>query len=147
MTSTVRPQSEFSVSVSHPSDDAFGGGVRAFFENRDLGIKEATNGAYNFQVVRARPGPAQSTGWHYHPLNIQVLYCLGGWEEIAFEDSSLVRLVPGTCVNIPPGYGHNELAYSSDLEILVFFGPSEFVTVNIPEPPGCANLRLHGRQP
>jgi uncharacterized protein YjlB len=65
------------------------------------------------------PGDKGSTGWHYHPLTFQVVYCLRGWEEIAFEDGTLVRTVPGTCVNVPPGVGHNEIGDSDDLGTFV----------------------------
>ncbi|HWD06136.1 MAG TPA: cupin domain-containing protein [Amycolatopsis sp.] len=135
MSVTERPTSHFTVSVSHPEPDSFQPtGLRSFFEYRDLGIREATKGEFNAQVVRALPGEKGSTGWHYHPLTFQLVYCLRGWEDIAFEDGRLVRLEAGTCVNIPPGVGHNEIGYSDDLEALVIFAPESFETVSIPEP-------------
>jgi len=130
-----RPTSPFELSVSHLRADSFDtSGTRSFFEYRDLGILAATKGEFNAQHVRALPGEHGTTGWHYHPLTIQVVYCLRGWEDIAFEDGRLVRLAAGTCVNIPPGVGHNEIAYSDDFEALVIWAPESFETVSIPEP-------------
>jgi quercetin dioxygenase-like cupin family protein len=136
-----RPTSHYTISVSHLEPDSFGtNGSRSFFEYRDVGILEATKGEFNAKVVRALPGEKGSTGWHYHPLTIQIVYCLRGWEEILFEDGTLVRLVAGTCVNIPPGVGHNETSYSDDFEALVLWSPESFDTVSIPEP-GIAEFR------
>lgn len=130
-----RPTSPFEFSVAHLDADSFGTtGTRSFFEYRDLGILAATNGEFNAKHVRALPGEHGTTGWHYHPLTVQIVYCLRGWEEIAFEDGRLVRLVAGTCVNIPPGAGHNETAYSDDFEALVIWAPETFETVSIPAP-------------
>lgn len=43
--------------VSHAEGGAFaGGGLRAFFEYRDLGIAEATGGRFGAHVIRAVPG-------------------------------------------------------------------------------------------
>lgn len=137
-----RPTSPYSLSVSHLDADSFATtGTRSFFAYRDLGLLAATNGEFNAQHVRALPGEHGTTGWHYHPLALQIVYCLRGWEDIAFEDGSLVRLAAGTCVNIPPGVGHNELAYSDDFEALVLWAPEEFETVSIPGPetPASAN--------
>ncbi|MDW3213648.1 MAG: cupin domain-containing protein [Ilumatobacteraceae bacterium] len=122
-------------SVSHLTDDAFGAsGRRPFFEYRDVGIREATHGAYNMQVVRARSGEHQVTGWHYHTCDLQIVYCLNGWEDLGFEDGRVVRLEPGSCVNIPPGYGHVELGYSDDMEVLVISSPGTMGTVEIDPP-------------
>src|SRR5690348_202830 len=135
MSTTERPTSPYSVSVSHLAEDSFGSaGLRTFFQYRDLGILDATKGDYNAQIVRALPGDKGSTGWHYHPLAFQLIYCLRGWEDIAFEDGTIVRTVPGTCVNIPPGVGHNEIGYSDDLETFVLFSPGAFESVSIPAP-------------
>lgn len=135
MSTTERPTSPYSVSVSHLGPDSFGSaGLRTFFQYRDLGVLGATNGEYNAQVVRALPGDKGTTGWHYHPLTFQLIYCLRGWEDIAFTDGTIVRTVPGTCLHIPPGVGHNEIGYSDDLETLVLFAPGSFESVPIPDP-------------
>ena len=42
--------------VRHAAGSGFDGGLRAFFEYRDLGIREATRGAFGAHVIRAVPG-------------------------------------------------------------------------------------------
>jgi hypothetical protein len=39
----------------------------------DLGVSAATDGDFDFRVVRARDGDPVSTGWHYHVLRAQVI--------------------------------------------------------------------------
>lgn len=118
-------------------------GLRSFVEYRDLGIVEATGGEYNAQVVRALPGDKGSTGWHTTP-HPPTRPLPAGVEDIAFEDGRLVRLVAGTCVNIPPGVGHNEIGYSDDFEALVIFAPESFETVSIPDPATAALVPRDG---
>jgi quercetin dioxygenase-like cupin family protein len=134
MADDVRPVSTFKPSVSHLDLDSFGAGSRAFFDFRDLGIGDATGGAFGIQVVRAKEGDPVPTGWHYHTCDVQIVYCVKGWEEIALEDGTTVRLVPGTCLNIPPGYGHAETDYSPDMEMLVFTSPAVMKTTAIDPP-------------
>ncbi|MEK9861141.1 MAG: hypothetical protein VW554_06440, partial [Alphaproteobacteria bacterium] len=57
----------------------FEGGLRAFFEYRDLGIKTASEGAYGAHVIRAIPGRHAEPQWHTHDLNFQMIYILKGW--------------------------------------------------------------------
>ena len=136
-----RPAPRYKLSVSHLNADSFvSGGARSFFDYRDLGITDATGGDFTARVVHAKPGPPVSTGWHYHTCDVQIVFCVRGWEELAFEDGSVVRLEPGSCVNIPAGYGHNETGYSEDLEVIVFTQPSVIGTTQIPVPSGCADL-------
>ena len=40
----------------HKNDGDFSGGLRGFFEYRDLGIAEATEGKVNANVIRAKTG-------------------------------------------------------------------------------------------
>lgn len=132
-----RPVSQYEPRVSHLADAEWGSrGWRSFFCYRDLGIASATFGDYDFRVVRSRGGEPESTGWHYHVLESQIIYCLGGWETIALEDGQIVKLVPGTCLNIPPGYIHNEIGYSPDMEMLVMTKPAEVTTVAVEPPEG-----------
>ena len=134
---TERPRSDYEPSVSHLAGAPWTGkGWRSFFQYRDLGVKGATGGDFDFRVVRARDGDPVSTGWHYHVLRAQVIYCLGGWEAIALEDGRVIKLIPGTCMNIPPGFIHNEISYSPDLEMLVVTDPAEVTTVAVDAPEG-----------
>lgn len=132
-----KPRPAYRPSLSHLEGAEFADrGWRSFFSYRDLGVKEATAGAYDVRVVRAGDGPHRSTGWHFHVLSVQVVYCLGGWELIALEDGEVAKLVPGSCLQIPPGYVHNEIGYAPDMEMLVLSGPADVTTVGVADPPG-----------
>ena len=61
-------------SVSHLAESAFvPGGLRAFFEYRDLGIKDATGTRVGAHVIRARPGSQAVARWHRHQLEFQMV--------------------------------------------------------------------------
>lgn len=140
MTQGIKP-SRYTASVSQLTPESFGAqGWRSFFSYRDLGIREATGDDYNFRIVRAGRSQPESTGWHYHVCEIQVVYCLGGWEIIALEDGRVVKLVPGTCLNIPPGYVHNEVGYAPDMEMFVMNKPGTVDTVPVDMPEGWRPL-------
>lgn len=117
-------------SVSHPHDAEFTGGLRGFFEYRDLGISEATNGRVQAHVIRARPGDGEAGAAHYHRLDFQMVYVLKGWVKFEYEGVGEVLLEAGSCVHQPPGIRHAELAHSDDLELIEITMPAEFETVN-----------------
>lgn len=124
-----RPTSAYKPSVSHLREGVFADhSGRSFFTARDLGIAEATNGDFTARVVHAKPGEPATTGWHYHDGNLQIVYCVRGWEDLAFEDGTSVRLEPGSCINIPPGFGHCETGYSEDFEVVVITNPAQLAT-------------------
>ncbi len=121
-------QADFS--VSHLRDAVFeSAGLRAFFEYRDLGIKEATGGRVGGHVIRAKPGAGHgSTGWHRHALDVQLVYILKGWVRFDYEGVGEVLLEAGACVHQTPGIRHVEIAHSDDIEILEITLPAEFAT-------------------
>jgi len=134
---TERPITTYRPSLSHLKDaDFLAKGWRSFFSYRDLGVKEATDRDWDVRIVRAGTGEHESTGWHYHVLAVQIVYCLGGYEFIALEDGTVAKLVPGSCLQIPPGYVHNEIAYGPDMEMFVLSGPADAATVKVPDPDG-----------
>ena len=104
-------------------------GRRDFFAYRDLAIKEASGGTMRGQVMKAKTGMTQPTGWHYHTCDGQFVYVLNGWVELEFEANDTLRLEPGDSVYIPGGLVHNELRTSDDLEILEISVPGELGTV------------------
>jgi hypothetical protein len=100
--------------VSHLRDSRFDPrGLRAFFEYRDLGIAEATDGKVVAHVIRAKPGAPLSGGRHHHDVEFQLVYVLRGW-----------------CTHEPPGIRHTELGHSDDLELLEIVMPADFETVS-----------------
>ncbi len=75
--------------ASHAEDAKFEGGLRYFFEYRDLGIKTATQGQVDAHVIRAAAGGAFSSQARRHHSAYQ-----------------------------PPGIHHRELGHSEDIEML-----------------------------
>jgi uncharacterized RmlC-like cupin family protein len=108
-------------------------GRRAFFEFCDLGVADATQGEFGVKICRSK-GEAASTGWHYHPCAIQVIYVLQGWVTLAFADGQVVKAEAGTCINIPPGMVHNEVEFSDDMEIMEFASPAAMTNVAVEDP-------------
>ncbi len=113
--------------VSHAREARFERGLRAFFEYRDLGIKEATEGRVVAHVIRAAGGGFSSQA-HFHKANFQLVYVLKGWIEFEYEAHGKVRLEAGSCVHQPPEIRHRELGHSEDLELLEVVLPAEFDT-------------------
>jgi len=121
---------EFSISQPDQSEFAYDG-LRAYFEYRDLGIKDATQGKAVMHVIRAREGTNATGQWHYHNLQLQVVYVLKGWAIFEYEGHGQHKLLAGTCVHQPPGIRHREIAHSDDLELLEIVLPAEFETVSL----------------
>ena len=120
--------------VKHLTRTAFkGGGLRGFFEYRDLGIKDATKGRIGAHVIRAaRIGPKKDrlkgSGSHTHALEFQMVYVLKGWVRFEYEGFGAVKLKAGSCVYQPPGIRHREIEHSPDVEMIEITAPAEFET-------------------
>ncbi|MGK7865760.1 cupin domain-containing protein [Falsiroseomonas sp. E2-1-a20] len=114
--------------VSRAEDATFDQGLRAFFAYRDLGVKQATGGAFGAHVIRAVPGTGAAPQWHTHDLGFQFVYVLRGWVTFTYEDIGEVTFRPGDSVVQPPMVRHVEVAHSDDLELLEITSPAEFAT-------------------
>ena len=115
--------------IAHADDGAFeGAGLRPFFEYRQLGISEATKGAYGAHVIRAVPGMESPAAWHSHDLDFQMVYVTKGWVVFEYEGSGEHILRAGSCVLQPPGIKHREVRHSDDLELLEVVSPASFNT-------------------
>lgn len=119
-------------SVSHAHDAQFVAGLRSFFEYRDLGIKDATEGRVAAHVIRALPGAPFNGVPHRHGVTFQLVYVLQGWIEFEYEGQGVVRLTPGSCVHQPPGIRHREVGHSDDVEMLEIVMPADYATVEVP---------------
>lgn len=117
--------------VSHLRDAHFEAGLRSFFEYRDLGIKEATDGRVVAHVIRAAPGGPFNGVPHRHAVSFQLVYVLRGWIEFEYEGHGVVRLESGSCVHQPPGIRHRELGHSDDIELLEIVMPADFATEEV----------------
>jgi quercetin dioxygenase-like cupin family protein len=114
--------------VSRAEGASFDRGLRAFFAYRDLGVREATGGAFGAHVIRAVPGTGAAPQWHTHDLGFQFVYVLRGWVTFTYEDIGEVTFRPGDSVLQPPMVRHVEVAHSDDLELLEITSPAEFQT-------------------
>ncbi len=117
--------------VSHAGDARFERGLRAFFEYRDLGIRQATQGRVEAHVIRAAAGQDFSSQPHRHDTEFQLVYVLKGWIEFEYEGQGAVRLEAGSCVYQPPGIRHRELGHSEDVEMLEVVLPAGFTTQEV----------------
>ena len=118
--------------VSHARDAQFVSGLRSFFEYRDLGIKDATEGRVAAHVIRALPGAPFNGVPHRHGVQFQLVYVLKGWISFEYEGQGVVRLEAGSCVHQPPGIRHREVGHSDDVEMLEIVMPADFATVELP---------------
>jgi quercetin dioxygenase-like cupin family protein len=109
-------------------------GRRDFFTYRDLGVKDGSAGKMRAQLMKAKEGMTEPTGWHYHTCESQFVYCLNGWVELEFEGAPTVRMEAGDSMFIPGGCVHNELRTSNDVEILEVSTPGELGTVPVDAP-------------
>ena len=108
-------------------------GRRNFFEYRDTGLGDATDGKYRAQVMRSTD-VMESTGWHYHVCDLQLVYVLKGWVDLEFEDGRSERLEEGGVMAIPGGMVHNEINVSPDFEALEVASPADMGTVAVDAP-------------
>ena len=117
--------------VVHADDGKFvGAGLRAFFEYRDLGIRDATKGKFGAHVIRAVPGLESPGAWHSHDLDFQMVYITRGWVVFDYEGQGEQVLREGSCVLQPPGIRHREVRHSDDMELIEITSPAEFETAD-----------------
>lgn len=115
--------------ISHADRAGFEGqGLRAFFEDRELGIRDATGGRYGAHVIRAVPGRHSEPKWHTHDLDFQMVYVTRGWVIFEYDGQGEHILREGSCVLQPPGIRHREVRHSDDLELIEITSPAEFAT-------------------
>jgi quercetin dioxygenase-like cupin family protein len=117
--------------VSHLRDAHFESGLRSFFEYRDLGIRDATDGRVAVHVIRGRPGAPFSGQPHRHDTTFQLVYVLKGWIEFDYEGQGVVRLEAGSSVYQPPLIRHREVGHSEDVELLEIVMPADFTTEEV----------------
>ncbi|EKE72144.1 cupin domain-containing protein [Oceanibaculum indicum] len=127
-----RPADDFV--VTHADEAGFDGGLREFFDYRDLGMAGVSGGKVQAHVIRAKDGHKATGGWHYHILDFQMVYVLKGWVRFEYDGVGEVVLKPGSCVYQPPGIRHREIEHSADLELIEIVSPAEFETVAIEAP-------------
>lgn len=113
-----------------------GDGLRDFFQYKDLGIKDATDGKVIAHLVRANKAPTEGTGWHVHVLDFQIVVMNKGWAKFMYGDK--VTLVEaGDVVHQQPGLVHYLFDYSPDMEYLEICSPADFGSVEVKAPEGA----------
>lgn len=113
-----------------------GNGLRDFFQYRDLGIADATNGQVLAQLVRAANAPEKGTGWHYHGAQFHIVLMLKGWARFLYEGRETL-VEAGDCVHQRPGIVHYLFDYSPDMEYLEVVAPADFTTVEVAQGPAA----------
>ena len=101
-------------------------GLRSYFEYRDLGIADATNGEFVAHVIRAKAGHNATGQWHVHDCTFQMYYVLKGWARFEYEGQGVKTVGPGDCVLQPAGIRHREIEHSADLELIEIVSPADF---------------------
>ncbi len=119
---------ETTVSVSHAVDskvEKFGPTV---FTIRDLGVREATGGAFEARILAATEACPGNLGTHRHAVTFQMIYILKGWAKFYFEGTGDVDVTAGSCVNMPAGIVHDLLDHSGDFEFIEIIAPAQHDT-------------------
>lgn len=100
-------------------------GFREWLIAGDLGLKEATNGAYTAWITRANQLAEEhgTTGRHYHDYDFQIMYITKGWVKMYYEGQGDVLLEAGDFVYHPKAIVHDFMEYSDDIEIFELVSP------------------------
>jgi len=117
--------------ATHAKDARFERGLRAFFEYRDRGIAQSTQGPEVAHVIRAAQDQAISGQPHRHRTEFQMVYEVQGRIEFEYEGQRVVRLEAGSCVHQPPDIRHREIGHSADIEMLEIVLPAVFKTEEV----------------
>jgi quercetin dioxygenase-like cupin family protein len=121
-----------------PDQFALGAGPRKFFNYRDLGATELTDGRIHVHIVRATE-PGAGTGWHYHTM-AQWFMVLSGSSFIRVEDGPLIPINPldAMCIGSGPNMRHNVAPFSGDYSVLEMCIPATYETIAVAPPEGAA---------
>lgn len=123
--STVKQKFAF----SRGADALFRPGFRTYFEDRDLGVREATGGQFTAEIHRAcAPCPKEGSGVHRHSVEFQFNYVLKGWLEVWIDGEGQFTFHAGDSWLQPPGIRHDVRGFSADLEVLEIVSPGTFET-------------------
>jgi quercetin dioxygenase-like cupin family protein len=128
------PPTDMKFRVTATADAAIAPGRREFFEYRDFGIEEVSNGYMRVTSYSAKQAMNTETGWHYHTCGAQLIYIIKGWAEVGFEDGNIRRMPAGTVIFLPGGSVHNEIRMSDDWEALEVVVPGPMGTVRCDAP-------------
>lgn len=117
--------------ISHDNEGAFDGGLRDYFDYRDLGMVGPTGGKVRAHVIRPSGTYEKPGDLHYHNLDFQMVYVLKGWARVHFDGVGEVRFEEGSCMYQEPGIHHRVLEYSDDYTVIEITMPADFETVSL----------------
>ena len=138
--SSITPAVKGKVAVSRAKAPNYIPGRRDFFQYRELGVTEATDGFMRAQVTIGTQGLTRPTGWHYHICEGQFVYMVKGWVELEFEDGRTIQVKEGDSLYIPGNTKHNETRAADNLEILEISIPADMGTKACDAPAGWPNV-------
>lgn len=126
MTTDTTTASTYTVSRASAPDHI--PGRRDFFEYIDLGVKAGSGGKMRAQIMKAKRGMVEDTGWHVHLCDGQYVYMLAGWADLQMADGKVIHLEKGDSMYVPGGVPHNEVGTSDDMEVLEISIPADMGT-------------------
>ena len=129
----TKPKARHKFVVSHPREEDFEAGLRAYAKYRDLGIADATGGMVRAHVIRFVPPfrAEEVSQRHYHDVAFQMVYVLKGWIKTELEGQGEITMQAGSSWIQPPRIEHTVLGYSDDCEVLEVILPADFDTVTL----------------
>jgi len=118
--------------VQHLKSGKFKTGLRSYAAYRDLGVRQATDGAVQAHVIRLLGAcdPDVVSIRHLHGVQFQFLYMLKGWM-IGEYNGRRVKMEEGSCWIQPNSIPHTVLDYSENCEMIELILPGDFKTVEL----------------
>lgn len=122
--------------VLHEEGYEWSKGLRPFFEYRDLGTIEATDGRIYVHVIRTTGPNEEGTGWHYHSW-AQCFFVLDGHADLRVETGARIALSAGDacCIGLGPTNRHYVDRVSSTYKLVELCVPGykDATPVDAPE--------------
>jgi quercetin dioxygenase-like cupin family protein len=123
----VLPETEHAFVVRRLADQAPWVIGRAGMSYRDV-VPSRLGGAMIASHIRVPDGPVPDMV-HFHKVGFQLIFCVGGWVDVLYEDQGETRrLHAGDCFIQPPQIRHKVLHVADGIEVIEIGVPAEHVT-------------------
>lgn len=124
----VMPDTQHEFVVRRLADQAPWVIGRAGMHYRDL-VPSRLGGSIIASHIRIPDGGPVPDMVHYHKVGFQLIFCVGGWVDVVYEDQGEpMRLTRGDCFIQPPEIRHRVLEASDNVEVVEIGVPAEHVT-------------------
>jgi len=124
----ILPQTQHAFVVRRLADQAPWVIGRAGMQYRDL-VPTRLGGAMIASHIRIPDAGPVPDMVHFHKVGFQLIFCVRGWVDVAYEDQGApIRLTAGSCFIQPPEIRHQVLYASENLEVIEIGAPAEHVT-------------------